>query len=273
MKLATVVVCYHPDDKLLQNVASYSSGSDFLYVWDNTPGGSEVVGKLKDVTMMHHDHQNMGLAFAYNRAIEKAEKDGATHLMTMDQDSCFEDFHVYRQWVENNGNSGISAVVVQPSPPVAEEATEVTWAGQSGCVFPLDMIKEIGLFREDLFIGMVDTEICLRAQEKGYKIIQYNASGLIHQVGGRRKVKFLGHALVVSDYNALRHYYDSRNTILLWHAYPGNYDFKGKLHFLFGRLKVSMKILLFENNKWEKLRAVVRGIHYGFRNRAVPFKA
>lgn len=273
MKLATVVVCYHPDDKLLQNVESYSNGSDFMYVWDNTPDGSEVLGKLKNVTMMHHNHQNMGLAFAYNRAIEEAEKDGATHLMTMDQDSCFQDFTGYRQWVETSQHTGISAIIVNPSKPAKEQASVITWAGQSGCIFPLDMIKEIGPFREDLFIGMVDAEICLRAQEKGYKIIQYNASGLIHQVGSQRKVKLLGHSLEVSDYNALRHYYDSRNTILLWHEFPDNYDFKGKMHFLFGRLKVSMKILLFEKNKWKKLLAVIRGTFFGFRNKAVPFKA
>lgn len=272
MKLATVVVCYHPDDKLIQNVASYSGGSDFIYVWDNTPGGSEVVGMLKNVTMMHHDHQNMGLAFAYNRAIEEAEKDGATHLMTMDQDSCFEDFRGYRQWVETSQHIGISAIVFNPSMPAKEQASVITWAGQSGSIFPLDMMNKIGPFREDLFIGMVDAEICLRAQEKGYNTIRYNNSGLIHKVGSQRKVRFLGHSVMVSDYNALRHYYDSRNRILMWHEFPYDYNFKGKACHLIGRFKIAVKILFFEKNKWSKISAIIRGTYYGFQNKAVPYK-
>lgn len=273
MKLATVVVCYYPCSELPQNIASYSKDSDFLYVWDNTPGGSEVVETLQNVVVMHHNHQNMGLAFAYNRAIEAAEKDGATHIMTMDQDSSFERFLEYRRWVETGNHTGVSAIAVNPSQPATSESSVVTWACQSGSIFPLAMIKEIGPFREDLFIGMVDAEICLRAQEKGFGIIQYNGSGLLHQVGSGRKVNFLGHSVMVSDYSALRHYYDSRNRILLWHEFPGDYDFWSKLRHLMGRWKVSMKILFFENDKRAKISAIVKGTYYGLRNKVVPYKA
>lgn len=273
MKLATVVVCYYPCAELPQNMASYSKDSDYLYVWDNTPNGSKVVEMLQNVVVMHHDHQNMGLAYAYNRAIEAAEKDGATHIMTMDQDSSFENFLGYRQWVENGNHTGVSAIAVNPSRPAGSESSVITWACQSGCIFPLAMIKEIGPFREDLFIGMVDAEICLRAQEKGFGILQYNTSSLIHQVGSGRKVNFFGRSVMVSDYSALRHYYDSRNRILLWHEFPYDYGFGGKLRHLMGRLKVSVKILLFEKDKWAKISAIVKGTCYGLRNRVVPYEA
>lgn len=271
MKLATIVVCYYPDEAVIQNIASYSTGSDYLYIWDNTPGGSDLTRSLKDIVVMHNNHQNMGLAYAYNRAIEAAEKDGATHLMTMDQDSCFEDFGGYRQWVETSHHTGISAIAINPAQEAQEEPSIITWASQSGSIFPIAMLKTIGPFREDLFIGMVDAEISLRAQEKGYKILQYNKSGLIHKVGSCRYVKLLGHNIMVSDYNALRHYYDSRNRILMWHEFPTDYNFKDKMRHLMGRLKVAVKILLFEKDKWAKISAIVRGTHYGFRNQAVPY--
>lgn len=272
MRLATVVVCYYPCEELLQNIATYSKESDYLYVWDNTPGGSELIRTLKDVVIMHHDHRNMGLGYAYNRALEAAVRDGATHLMTMDQDSSFEDFHSYRQWVENSHHTGISAIVINPTQPAMEEVSAVTWAGQSGSIFPLAMLEVTGPFREDLFIGMVDAEICLRAQEKGFNILMYNGSGIIHKLGSGRTVMFFGHPVRVSDYSALRHYYDSRNRILLWHEFPGDYDFKGKMRHLLSRFKVSVKILLFEKNKWRKVSAIAKGTYYGFLNKTIPFK-
>ena len=274
MKLASVTVAYHPDiNELCRNLASYANDVDVLLLWDNSEAPSdlsELQVKFPQL-VVHQDGVNHGLPKPYNWAIDYAKEQGCTHLMTMDQDSRFEDFHGYRQWAETANHTGISAIAINPTQPTSNEASWITCAGQSASIFPLDMLKEVGPFREDLFIGMVDAEICLRAQEKGYKILQYNGSGLIHTVGSRRMVKFLGHPVMVSDYNALRHYYDSRNRILLWHEFPYDFNFKGKVHHLLGRMKVALKILLFENKKWAKISAIVKGTYYGFRNRAVPY--
>ena len=188
----------------------------------------------------------------------------------MDQDSCFEQFSKYRRWIETCNLYGIYATAIN-SQLATEDYTIINDSAQSGSVFPLSMFKELGPFREDFFIGMVDAEMCLRAQEKGYKTFQYNGANLIHYIGSGRKVKILGHPVVVSDYNALRHYYDSRNRILMWHEFPYDYSFKSKLKHLLGRLKVILKILLFEKKKWTKLSAIVRGTYLGFRNQAKPF--
>ena len=274
MKLASVTVAYHPDiEQLCHNLASYAKEVEVLMLWDNSENPldlSELKSEFPHL-VVHQDGVNHGLPKPYNWAMDYAKVQGCTHLMTMDQDSSFEDFHGYRQWIETAHHTGISAIVINPTRPAESETTAITCAGQSASVFPLEMLKEVGPFREDLFIGMVDAEMCLRAQEKGYKILQYNGSGLIHAVGSRRMVKFLGHSVMVSDYNALRHYYDSRNRILLWHEFPYDYNFKGKVHHLLGRMKVMLKILLFEKHKWAKITAIVRGTYYGFRNRAVPY--
>lgn len=266
-KLATVVVCWYPNDELLLNIASYFAGSDCLIIWDNTPGGSSLIDSIDNAIVLNHGKQNMGLAYAYNRAIELAGQNGSTHIMTMDQDSRFDNFELFRDKVKCYPESMVC-------PSINEhllDDTVVPHAAQSGCVFPLDMIKKVGGFREDFFIGMVDVEMQLKAQESGYKIIQAGGCHLIHHIGSERKVSFWGHSISVSDYSPLRHYYDSRNRILMWKEFPQDYNCKGKVKHMFGRLKVMTKILLFENNKASKSIAIIRGTWNGLLNRVLPY--
>lgn len=271
MKLATVVVCYYPDEIVIQNIASYSTESDHLYIWDNTPGGSELIRILKDVVVMHHNHQNMGLAYAYNRAFETAEKDGATHLMTMDQDSIFKNFPHYKKQIESFYDTTVGIFTCPINNDISENGYRETTVCQSGSVYTMEMLNSIGGFREDLFIGMVDAEMSLRAIEKGYKIYQLTGCNLVQHIGSGRRVHFLGKDITVSDYSPLRHYYDSRNRILMWHEFPYDYTTWQKLQHHLGRIKLIIKILLFENHKYNKTVAIIRGTFNGISNRIIPF--
>lgn len=268
MKLATVVVCYFPGDEVVTNIASYSSLSDLLYIWDNTPNGASLLSSIESAVILNYNHQNMGLPFAYNRAIEYAIKEGATHIMTMDQDSRFENFAHFHESIRLFPTSVVC-------PPInnkyQQDNIEVTYAAQSGCVFPITLFKETGLFREDFFIGMVDAEMQLRALEAGYKIVLIGGCNLVHHLGSGRKIQFGGHVFSLGDYSALRYYYDSRNRILMWKEFPNDYDTKGKIKHYIGRLKLICRIILFENKKLTKIRAIIRGTWNGVFNRIKPF--
>lgn len=268
LKLATVVVCWYPDDELLLNIASYSYGTDLLYVWDNTPGGSSLVDSIQDAIILNRGKQNMGLAFAYNRAIELAEQQGATHIMTMDQDSRFVNFTYFRHCLELHPNEMVCPPLNSSS--ITDDKI-VSYAAQSGCVFPLEMIKQVGGFREDFFIGMVDVEMQMKAQEAGFKVIQIGGCSLIHHVGSERWVYLFRHPIAVSDYTPLRYYYDSRNRILMWKEFPYDFNLRQKLKHILGRIKVMVKIWLFEDGKINKTKAIVRGTVNGFLNRLEPF--
>lgn len=268
LKLATVVVCWYPGDDLLLNIASYSLGTDFLYVWDNTPGGSALVDSIKDAVILNRGKQNMGLAFAYNRAIELAEQQGATHIMTMDQDSRFDNFAYFRHSLELHPNDMICPSL--NSSRVTDDKI-VSYAAQSGCVFPLEMIKQVGVFREDFFIGMVDVEMQIKAQEAGFSILQIGGCSLTHHVGSGRRVYLFKHPIAVSDYTPLRHYYDSRNRVLMWKEFPFDYDLRHKIKHILGRIKLIIKVCLFEDCKISKTKAIVRGTINGFLNRLEPF--
>lgn len=271
MKLATVVVAYHPTAKVLENIASYAAASDELYVWDNTPGGSPLLAGLATGIVLHHEHANMGLGYAYNRAMEHALEAGCTHLMTMDQDSRFEDFANYRRQVAECTDEKIAIFTPPVNHDIDSPGYRYRIPCQSGSIFPLQILKSIGGFREDLFIGMVDAEISLKASERGYKIYQVVGCNLAHEIGSGRKVKRFGKTVEVSDYSPLRHYYDSRNRILLWHEFPYDADRRFKRQMLANRMKTVVKIALFESHKYAKIKAIVRGICNGLRNRAIPY--
>lgn len=47
--------------------------------------------------------------------------------------------------------------------------SEQTNAMKSGCIFLIEMLDKIGLFRVDYFIDKIDNDIRLRAKRNGYK--------------------------------------------------------------------------------------------------------
>ena len=274
-RLAIVVVSYHPNpDELATNIASYADEADLLVVWDNSEHPAELThlrNHFPKVQIMQ-EGKNRGLAYAYNQATQLAQQEGCSHLMTMDQDSLFENCAGYWQQVKGlslNPHIGIFCPAVNHD--IQEEGPRHNSTTQSGSIFSVDMLQAIGGFREDLFIGMVDAEIGLKALQHGYSIYQLPIANIVHHLGSGRQAIIWGKTVSVSDYSPLRHYYDSRNRILMWYEFPGDYSLRGKIHHMAGRLKVIVKILASEDNKWPKVRAILSGTYYGLLNRAKPY--
>lgn len=272
MLLATIVVTYYPTEETLENITCYSANSEILYIWDNTPGGSPLLKGFSQGIMLNQSQENHGLAYAYNNAIRHCQASGCTHIMTMDQDSLFDGFAQYRKQIELFDDPSVGIFTCPINHDITEPGYRDTTVCQSGSVYTLKMLKEIGGFREDFFIGMVDAEMSLRALENGYKIYQFTGCNLIQHIGSGRIVQRFGKKITVSDYSPLRHYYDSRNRILLWHAFPYDFNLHQKIRHLWSRIKLMIKISLFENNKVGKIKAILRGTYHGLLNRTVPFQ-
>ena len=58
-----------------------------ILVFDNTPGGQDP-GKLPDHVLYRASPHNPGLAEPYNKALDFAEQNGFSWLLTLDQDTC-----------------------------------------------------------------------------------------------------------------------------------------------------------------------------------------
>lgn len=274
MFLAAVVVTYNYNPQtLLTNIASYADEVDLLIVWDNNLPKMKLdaIAKRWPNARISQTGKNVGLAIAYNQAFTFAAEQGCTHLMTMDQDSTFEDFPKYKEQIAAFNDPSVGIFTCPINNDIAKIGYRETTVCQSGSVYTIDMLNSIGGFREDFFIGMVDAEMSLRALEKGYKIFQFSGCNLIQHIGAGRIVNFLGKRIEVSDYSPLRHYYDSRNRILLWHEFTYDYSTKHKLQWFLSRMKLITKIILFENNKIQKVSAIMRGTFNGILNHTKPY--
>lgn len=94
-------------------------------------------------------------------------------------------------------------------------AVECDMLISSGSLIPLDVIEAVGGMEEDLFIDQVDTEWCLRARSKGYRIFGACGAVLEHRLGESAARFWIGRWRRLPRHKAFRYYYIFRNTILL----------------------------------------------------------
>jgi rhamnosyltransferase len=119
MKIVAIVTSYYPDAKNLEyNIKSYLPWIDRLIIWENTPAEKSIIKQLidrfqNDKIEVRTTGKNEFLAFPFDETIRWAQKQGYTHLLTMDQDSYFKE-DSFGQFIEriktfNDDSVGIFA--------------------------------------------------------------------------------------------------------------------------------------------------------------------
>lgn len=264
IKLLGIVITYFPDmDVTSHNICSYLDEVDELIVWENTPLIEREKYRInfpinsKKVTYMGVN-DNVCIAHPLNKAIEYGLQNHFTHLLMMDQDSCFElnHFKRYKEIIKKNKDicfifgSNPNYLYQPPTDKPKRVKTLIT----SSTVIDLKIISKIGFFREDYKIDCVDYEFCFRAAQLGFFSYMIN-SVLLHQEFGKLHKTVLGY--YTSNYPPFRLYYITKNNIKLRREYPG---FIGNREMLSRILKPTFKILLHEDNKIQKFKAIFRGV-------------
>ena len=227
-------------------VESYRQQVDAVVAVDNTevPDG-QFVARLerRGVTYVSLG-ENRGVAAALNEGCRQARDLGFDWVLTLDQDStatpgmvarlftCVELEQLaprVREGVGGGANrrprrrlSPLMRPIAMVAPvwelvggtPVvtADGCTDLEIAMTSGCLTRLTAFEELGGFREDFFIDRVDNEYCLRAQRRGWRIVQRNDAVLLHRMGRLRRATFPVRCWV-TDYTPERRYYMVRNLL------------------------------------------------------------
>lgn len=263
--ILAVVITYYPEKELLyKNIDAFIDRVNKVVIWENTPSDQRDNYRFihNDKIEYHGDGIN-SISHALNYAWKYAKDNGYTHLLTMDQDSHFENFSFYlKQTIFNvEAPGGIY------TPPLEEIRTtayrdfeEINRPITSGMLIPVTLIDKIGGWNEDFKIDAVDDEFCLHAHSAGIKI--YSVKGVVmqHCLGDLATREFLGRTIVLRNYSPHRLYSIYRNNIILMRKYPQfayiKNDFKIWLYNI-------VWILLFESNKIKKFVSVVRGCYAG----------
>ena len=179
---------------------------------------------------------NLGIATAQNRGIERALAEGADYVWLSDQDTVYPpDFvrsmlaagHTCRErgirfaalapaFFDTHAGKVrpfirhapfIKGFTPEPGPNVLADAIA------SGTLIPAPVLRSVGTMREDFFIDWVDIEWCWRARRlHGLEVVGVGDVVIQHALGDGL-VPFLGRRITVRS--PFRHYYIIRNALYL----------------------------------------------------------
>lgn len=243
--------------RILAAVVQYFPETDYIESFRND---------VDAVMIIDNTHNNIGIAAALNKALQRAIDENYDWLLTMDQDSFFTPGSIDE--LKSVAFSSDAAIVspyhrTQKSRQEKSRTSNVRIAMSSGCLLRVSACKQAGFFEEKLFIDSVDNEYCLRLKKLGFRIIRANQAVLEHSLGTIQDHGFFR----AIEHPAPRRYYITRNMLYVMLRYPGDF-------FLFGMkelVKSFFLIVFFENDKGKKLHYMTKGIVDFARGRYGPF--
>ncbi len=277
IKYCGVVVLFNPEDDVLLNIASYQDSLSKIYVVDNSEvknkGLCEKIKLNSKIEYISFD-KNMGLAYALNVGCEKAFLDNYDYILTMDQDSRFEIGAVEKIISLINEDKvhysivcpNVSSVYVDKSTNQDKiaytqlsdgERVERNWVMTSGSMMCLKDYKAAGAFDESLFIAHIDIDMGIKLNKLNCKIIQLGDAILYQRFGNSRPKKILWKTVYPSFASPVRTYYLFRNQKYLENKWVGYKSFIN-VHLY----KFVIKIFLFEDKKFEKIKMAIKGLKH-----------
>ena len=265
MDTVGVVVLYNPSKDINKNIDSYINHLDKLYIFDNSEKDNSDLFKNSKKVEYIFNNKNLGLAIVLNMAAKKAYGKKYKWLLTMDQDSIFEEDNLdklnkYAHTIDYEKTGIVSPFHKTKERQVApkEEIEEVEDVMTSGNLVNLSIWNKVGGWNEDYFIDNVDTEYCFKLNSKGYKVVQYNKAILEHNLGDIKVKKVFNKTFYCSNHNYIRQYYMMRNMYYMNDEYKEYFpeNLKHLKRAALGRFK---NILFFEKDKYRKIRNMRRG--------------
>ncbi len=267
---SAIVVTFHPDDDVMQNLRALVAQTGHVIVADNGSSPAELaaieaMADAGDVTLIKLG-RNAGLGAALNAGLREARVRGTDWVCLFDQDS-----RVAPGFVDAitafAGEAGMALVVPRYIDRATQEEIPLLRIGDgpveavmtSGMTLSLAAVDRIGLFDEGYFIDCTDYEYSTRARQLGYRLLQCGQATLFHAPAKRQKVVVLGRTIcTVSHYSPKRRYYIARNSIYILRMsreFPGLYR-----SLLRATVAETVKAMLFEKHRVRSAGMILRGV-------------
>ena len=287
-----VIVTYFPDRDFPGRLDAVLRQFDRVVIVDNASAGEslamlkELCGARDRLAMIWNDH-NAGVAYALNQGCQYALEQQYRWAVTFDQDTVA-DADYLESMIDagsqlkdarvgvigcNYYEPNLGRIAVHNSSGLDwEERTVVI---TSGSLLSLRAYRQVGGFRDDFFIDAVDEEYCLKCSAGGFRNFFVYKPLMVHSIGNMKDHFLLGcRALkfVLHHHPSWRIYYFVRNNLILY----GTYLFRRPswvVPVAGARSIQVVLILLFEENRLEKLRYLLWGVRdsiTGNRGRQIP---
>lgn len=273
--VAAGIVLFNPDIiRLSENIQAIAPQVKITYLVDQNSQNIKDIINLIDklpykIKLIKNPH-NMGIAYALNQLLLESERNQFKWIITLDQDSiCPPDIIEQFSKYINIPNIGIISPTIKDRSFGIIEQSNVPYSIINTCITSASLTsvkawREVGGFDSSMFIDGVDTDFCYSLRRKGYQIIRCNSVFLLHEIGHNARIcNILGHEQVIFNHSAFRYYYISRNII---YKQRKNRDFtpspyRGIITILYRW----MLIIIYEKNKWNKTKSIIKGTYDGFR--------
>lgn len=238
----------------------------FIFVDNNSKNYNEAEEYFKsnpNILIIKND-KNEGIAKALNQILEKAYEINAKYLLTLDQDSYIELDPLIKMEKFIDDDIAIICPEIYDlnkkyNKLLKNGNKEVTRCITSGSLMNLKVCKKIGYFDEKMFIDYVDFDYCKRIIMSNYKILKIKDCFLKHEVGKRTIKKFLWIYVYPTNHSPERNYYYMRNVRYYCLKHNKSMSTYEKLYEYIRIIWRYTSIILYEENKKEKIKAVNRG--------------
>lgn len=267
-ELIVGIIIYNYDvDNLKTKIDKYRDSVKRIVLVDNNSDNSSEIEKkiVGEKVILIKNKENLGIAYALNQILNKSYELNGKYLLTLDQDSFIELEDVNKMLFFFDEDVAIVCPEIidlnkKKNKLINAGYVDVNRCITSGSIMNLSLCKTIGLFDEKMFIDYVDFDYCKRITINSLKIRKIGGCFLRHEVGKRTVHKFLFFYVYPTNHPPKRYYYYMRNMNYYYYKHKNNMSFFEKIderYRLIGRYVV---ILLYENNKIEKIKQANNGI-------------
>jgi len=205
--VCAVIVTYHPNIAMLENLRNVLSEVQGLVVVDNRSGAHEL-DALKTASRdlgfhLIENENNLGIAEALNQGVRWAISREYPWVLLLDQDSRMHDGFIeamFRTWISHPTREELATIhprYMHPElgcRPLALRSRDGSplWCLTSGALMPTWIFDKIGCFASEFFIDWVDIEYCFRIRKAGYLIAESPGAILLHEPGQSAPSSILG---------------------------------------------------------------------------------
>ena len=268
IKILAVIVTYNPEIHHLKDViTTLSKQVDSILLYDNNSQNFKDFAsfQLPGNVIVHSCPENKGLPSRYNAAIEYGQENGFNFLLILDQDSCFDGNFLteYRQSISDDSICLVPLLVHNNKgyndsyPAQINGKTEpVVNSINSGTFLNLRKLPSQIRFDEDLFIDCVDFDFFSKLRKFGFKVLRVNSAKLHISLGN---INCLG-PFFLYNYSPFRLEKQTRDRIIFIRKHLFSIFSVWLAAFT---LFCNIKAVLFEKNRIEKFKAIIRGVAKG----------
>ena len=238
---------------------------------DGSPATFDRILRATDTPVVRH-RENKGVARSLNRGLTTAFETNASWLLTVDQDSDLPPLYLNHLLATATSahEAGLPVGVVAAQTvnipgadlgyPARYEAGHLVTAEvfQSGSLWSVAALAEIGGFDESFGIDAVDAAACLRLRERGYRIVLADGTSFHHRYGAGIPIRAFGRTVISTGHSPDRRTGMVHNRLRLLPA-EARQDPAQAWRSL-RRLAVNTALAVsVEGDRWENTKATIRG--------------